>query len=136
MSDEKKQKTEKACGCIIVEENKVLLVKQTEGFWGFPKGHVEENETEEETAAREVKEETNVDVEIQSGKKYVEKYTLPNGNPKEVVFFLAKKIGGEEIKQDDEISELKWCTFSEAMETLTYDNTKKLLKKAIKDIEK
>lgn len=32
---------EKSCGCIIVEDNKVLVVQETEGHWGFPKGHVE-----------------------------------------------------------------------------------------------
>jgi ADP-ribose pyrophosphatase YjhB (NUDIX family) len=55
---------EKSCGCIIIENRKVLLIKQTSGIWGFPKGHVEHDETEEETAKREVKEETNIDVEI------------------------------------------------------------------------
>ena len=51
-------KHEKSCGCIIIEDKKVLLIKQTNGIWGFPKGHVEENETELQTAEREVKEET------------------------------------------------------------------------------
>lgn len=32
---------EKSCGCIITKDNKVLLIKQTKGHWGFPKGHVE-----------------------------------------------------------------------------------------------
>ena len=32
---------EKSCGCIIIKNNKVLLIKQTKGHWGFPKGHVE-----------------------------------------------------------------------------------------------
>ena len=50
---------EKSCGCIIIENKKVLLVQQKKGRWGFPKGHVENNETEKETALREVKEETN-----------------------------------------------------------------------------
>ena len=57
-------KYEKSCGCIIIDNRKVLLVKQTSGDWGFPKGHVENNETEIETAIRETKEETNIDVEI------------------------------------------------------------------------
>ena len=57
-------KKEKACGCIIIENGQVLLIQQTEGHWGFPKGHVEEGETELETAIREVKEETNLDVEV------------------------------------------------------------------------
>ena len=65
---------EKACGCIIIEDQKVLLIKQKDENWGFPKGHVEEGETEEETAAREVKEETNIDVEIESSKKYEMEY--------------------------------------------------------------
>ena len=53
-------KNEKSCGCIIIDNGKVLLVKQTAGHWGFPKGHVETNETEIETAIRETKEETNL----------------------------------------------------------------------------
>lgn len=126
---------EKACGCIIIEDQKVLLIKQKDDNWGFPKGHVEEGETEEETAAREVKEETNIDVEIESSKKYEMKYNLPNGNLKQVVLFMAKKIGGEEKKQQDEISDLKWYTFKEALETLTFDNTKKVLRKVMKDLK-
>ena len=50
-------KKEKSCGCIIIENDKVLLIQQTKGHWGFPKGHVEAFETESETAIREVKEE-------------------------------------------------------------------------------
>ena len=43
-------KKEKACGCIIIENRKVLLIQQTKGHWGFPKGHMELGETEIETA--------------------------------------------------------------------------------------
>ena len=57
---------EKSCGAIIIKNKKVLLIQQTDGFWGFPKGHVEQNETEEQTTIREVKEETNLDIEIDS----------------------------------------------------------------------
>ena len=46
---------EKSCGAIIIKNKKVLLIQQTDGFWGFPKGHVEQNETDEQTATREVK---------------------------------------------------------------------------------
>lgn len=34
-------KYEKSCGCIIIKDGKVLLVKQQKGHWDFPKGHVE-----------------------------------------------------------------------------------------------
>ena len=67
---------EKSCGCIIIENQKVLLIQQLEGFWGFPKGHIEENETDIQTAIREVKEETNLDVKIISTKTYESKYII------------------------------------------------------------
>lgn len=70
---------EKSCGCIIIGDEKVLLVKQTKGHWGFLKGHVEADETEVETAIREVKEETNVDVEVEGNKRYTMRYVTDKG---------------------------------------------------------
>ena len=67
---------EKSCGCIIFNHHKILLVKQTTGDWGFPKGHIEANETEEETAIREVKEETGLDVVLVNDKKYMTEYLV------------------------------------------------------------
>ena len=60
-------KKEKSCGIIVFDNDKVLVVKHLDGHYGFPKGHVENNETEEETAIREVKEETNCDAKIIPG---------------------------------------------------------------------
>lgn len=51
-------------GGILVDKNKVLLLKKKDGSYCLPKGHVEEGETHEMTAIREVKEETNVDGKI------------------------------------------------------------------------
>ena len=57
---------ENSCGAIVFNENteKILLVKMHNGNWGFPKGHIEKDETKEETAIREVLEETNVRIKI------------------------------------------------------------------------
>ena len=78
----------KSCGCIIIENNKVLLIQQKKGNWGFPKGRVEKNETECETAIREVKEETNLDVKIEDvNKKYVDSYFAKKMNSKKSYFF-------------------------------------------------
>lgn len=56
---------EKSCGTIILNENKILLIQQKKsGNYGFPKGHMKNNETEIETAIRETKEETNIDVTV------------------------------------------------------------------------
>ena len=57
-------KFEKSCGAIVLDENKVLVVTHQAGHTDFPKGHMEGNEIEEETAIREVKEETNIDIEL------------------------------------------------------------------------
>ena len=45
-------KYEKSCGAVIFEGDKVLVIQQVKGHWGFPKGHVEDGETEVETAIR------------------------------------------------------------------------------------
>ena len=63
-------KNEKSCGAIVELNGKILLIKQQKsGNYGFPKGHVLPNESEIETAIREVKEETNVDIEISDLRK-------------------------------------------------------------------
>ena len=124
---------EKSCGCIITKDNKVLLIKQTKGHWGFPKGHVEKNETEIETAIREVKEETNLDVEIDANKRYTMEYVTDKGKLKQVVLFIAKCIGGEIKAQECEVNDIKWLDFDEAIETITYDNTRKLFKEILKE---
>ena len=125
---------EKSCGCIIIDNNKVLLIQQNQGFWGFPKGHVEDNETEEETALREVKEETNLDVKILGNKKYKIEYVTDKGNPKEVIFFLASPLNKDIKKQDAEIKNIKWLRFEDALKTITYDNTRELFREVLKEL--
>lgn len=124
-------KHEKSCGCIIIEDKKVLLIKQTNGIWGFPKGHVEENETELQTAEREVKEETNIDVKIDETKRYTMHYTTDKGASKEVVLFLAQKTGGDISRQESEILQIEWLNFEDAIKKLSYSNTKELLKEVV-----
>ena len=49
MSEEINLIKEKSCGCIIIEDGKTLLINDNNNNWGFPKGHAEGNETEQET---------------------------------------------------------------------------------------
>ena len=135
LSKNTNNKREKCCGCIIINDNKVLLIKQIQGHWGFPKGHVEKNETELETAAREVKEETNLEVEIDANKRYTMEYETDKGTLKQVVLFVAKCTGGEIKAQECEVNEIKWLDFDEAVKTITYENTRELFKKILKDIK-
>ncbi|MBR0350263.1 MAG: NUDIX domain-containing protein [Clostridia bacterium] len=122
---------EKACGCIIIKDEKILLIRQMSGAWGFPKGHVEHDETEVETAIREVKEETNIDVEVDESKRYTMQYFTDKGIGKEVVIFLAKPISNDLKIQENEIIEAKWMSYSDALATVSYDNTRELLLHAL-----
>lgn len=63
-------KHEKSCGAVILKEKQVLVVQQVSGFYNYTKGHIEKGETEEETAIREVKEETNLDIKITKSMRF------------------------------------------------------------------
>lgn len=127
-------KYEKSCGAVIFDNDKVLVLKQVQGHWGFPKGHVENNETEIETAIREIKEETNLDVEINEKFRYVETYSPKENVTKDVVFFVAKKIGGDVKPQEEEVSEIKWVLPKEALELVSYESSKIVMEKIINDL--
>ena len=127
---------EKSCGCIIIKDNKVLLVyEKNRNFWGFPKGHVEEGENELETAAREVKEEVGLDVEIDEKKRYVLNYIIRDEIDKTTVLYLAKPKSEQIVMQESEIENVKWCEFEEALEMLTFDNWKSLWKDVVKELK-
>lgn len=124
---------EKACGCIIIKDEKVLLIRQISGAWGFPKGHVEHEESEVETAIREVKEETNIDVKIDEKKRYTMEYVTDKGLNKEVVIFMAKPISNDLKIQENELIDAQWMSYSDALATVSYDNTRDLLLQALRE---
>lgn len=127
-------KHEKSCGSIIIDDGKVLLVFQNNDTIGFPKGHVEGNETEEETAIRETKEETNLDVSIDKNLRFVTNYIVNNDVYKTVVYFVSKKLSSDVIKQDEEIKDIKWVPIDEVLDLLQYDNIKELWQEVLKKI--
>ena len=128
-------KYEKSCGCIIIHENKVLLVQHNAGHWDFPKGHMEENETELQTAIREVKEETNIDAMVQENKRYVIEYYPKEDTFKQVIFFLATCKTEKVKRQEAEIQNIEWLSFEDAIERITHINSKQLLEQVIQDIK-
>lgn len=129
-------KKEKSCGCIVInEKDEVLLIHHNAGHWDFPKGHVEDGETEIQTAMREVKEETNLDVEVNEKYRYTTKYSPKGDVIKEVIYFLAKNIHNNKQAQLEEVSEVKWFKLDEALNKITYDTSKDILIKLMKDIK-
>lgn len=119
---------EKSCGAIVELDGKVLLVRQKKsGNIGFPKGHILPGESEIETAIRETKEETNVDIEICNKKRYSLSYIQNKNINKEVVYFLAKPKGDFKISiQENEIQDTFWVDKEKVREILTYENLRQL----------
>ena len=130
-------KKEKSCGCIVINnKNEVLLIHHNAGHWDFPKGHMEEGETEVQTAIREVKEETNIDVKVNEKYRYTTEYSPKEDVMKEVVYFLAENINNDKEAQLEEVSEVKWVKLEEAIEKITYDTSKEILVKLKKDLKR
>lgn len=131
---------EKSCGAIVYKvENellKFLILEHNSGHFSFPKGHVEKDETEEETAIREIKEETNIDVEIDAGYRMISTYSPKEGILKDVIFFLAEAISNDVIPQEEEIKSINWYSYDDSLSVLTYDVDKELLKKAYNYLNK
>ncbi|MBQ4569445.1 MAG: NUDIX domain-containing protein [Ruminococcus sp.] len=127
---------EKSCGAVILykdaktNEYSILLVKNHNGrFYSFPKGHVELRENEKQTAIREVKEETDLDVEILDGFREVSDYCPFGKIRKRVVFFLAVAKSNRIKIQESEIDSYNWVPLKEAEKGCTYDNDRRIIHK-------
>lgn len=134
-------KKEKSCGVIpffsIGNEVRVILIKQNNGAVGFPKGHVEINETEEETALRECKEETNLTPTLIKGFKEEISYYMPEYDAyKTVVFFIGVVKDISFKKQESEISDIVILNIQDALDAISFKDTKSLLEKAYKYLTK
>ena len=129
-------KQEKSCGAVVIDNDKVLVVKHNAGHISFPKGHVENGETERETAIREVKEETGIDIEVDTNYRYITNYSPKEGVMKEVIFFLGKVIGGDLKPQEKEVSKVEFISFDEAFKSLTHEDIKEIFEQVLNDIKK
>lgn len=127
---------EKSCGAVVYkkEEEKIyfLIEEMKAGHYSIPKGHVENNETEIETALREIKEETNLEVNLDSNFREVVSYSPYEGCIKDVVFFVAKAKTFDMKEQLIEVTSLKWLEPVDAINILTFDSDKEILRKALK----
>ena len=130
---------EKSCGVVLFNSDKFLLLQhinedsRVDGHWDFPKGHVELGEEEIDTALRELKEETKIeDVDIIPSFKQFINYNISKDTlsvSKKVIFFLAEtKVW--DVSLSSEHQNFVWLNFEEAVERLTYDNAKNILKEA------
>ena len=132
-----------SAGGIIVRkvdfEPEVLVTQHSKHKgWDFPKGHIEEGESMETAAVREVEEETGVKAEILEKAGQTQYFYWEEGSKvlKTVVYFLMKYVGEGEATTAFEVSDMVWLPIEEVEEKLTFKDTKELWGKAKEKIEK
>ncbi len=123
---------ERSCGAVLVTEKDqaryYVLVKG--GYIGLPKGHMEQGESERETALREVREETCVTARLVPGFRRTVLYHMPNGNDKRVVYFLAEFQRQEAHRNPEEFLKVLVLPYQQALRALTFENDKRTLRAA------
>ena len=127
---------EKSCGAVMytIVNNKImyLLIQNLSGIYGFPKGHMENNETEIETALREVYEEVGIKVELIDGFKTLDEHLIPQrkNTLKKIVYFLGKYENQEIKTQKEEILNALLVDFETALSLFQFESSKRILKEA------
>ena len=131
-------KYEKSCGTVIFRKTRgkyaVLLIKNRyTDFWSFPKGHVEAGENEYQTAIRETKEETGIDVKIENGFRMESVYLIGKrkNTEKKVVYFTALTTRAYVVPQPEEISAFHWFFEDEFPYDATFENDTMIFKQAL-----
>ncbi len=135
----------KSVGVIVFREERgsreYLVLQYSAKHWDFPKGGVEKGEEEEQTALRELREETGIreaEVEFVPGFREEISYLYrENGElvKKTVAFYLAKTTQEKVILSFEHIG-YKWLEIQQALRQVTYANAKELLKKAGEFLQK
>jgi 8-oxo-dGTP pyrophosphatase MutT (NUDIX family)/RimJ/RimL family protein N-acetyltransferase len=124
-------KYEKSCGAVVIRNKsgvtEFLIISNKDNYWGFPKGHVEGNEKETETAVREVFEETGLAIEIVDSFREESEFFVSADTLKKVVYFIGESRDEIVKIQHEEINNYKWASLEEALELLTFQSDKKLL---------
>ena len=125
---------EKSCGAVIYTElngMRLYLIEQMQkGHRSICKGHMEKDESEHQTAAREILEETVLTVKFVEGFREIIEYSPYENCLKTVVFFLAYTDSMNVVSQEEEIKEIYWLSFDEAMTALTFDSDRATVQKA------
>ena len=127
---------EKSCGAVVfTRENgeiRYVLVEQRSGQYSFPKGHVEAGETEEQTALREIWEETGLRPVILPGFLEGETYEIRKkpGTIKDVVYFLVEYADQDFNPSETDAVAVRSFSFEEALEKLPSESRKRVLRHA------
>ena len=105
--------------------------------WTLPKGTPNPGETREETALREVREETGLEVRITDALESIEYWFIQRGTRihKTVHYFLMEPVGGDLDRHDHEFDQVRWVRFDEAAGLLTFETERELVERAAEIVE-
>jgi 8-oxo-dGTP pyrophosphatase MutT (NUDIX family) len=106
-------------------------------LWSLPKGHIEEGETPEQAAIREVAEETGITSSITKSLGVIDFWFMAGGKRihKTVHHFIFTEVGGTLLAQESEVDEVSWFPLSEIVDRLAYPDEKKLIAKTVEIIQ-
>lgn len=135
-----KTHSEESFGIIPLERDEkdwkvFLILHRSAHHWAFPKGHAMADETPLETAKRELKEETNLEVvRVLQESPLIEQYHFHRDSQKIIkkVFYFLAEVQGEVILQQEEVREGKWMSLQEALVQLTFKEARSLCAEIIK----
>ena len=118
----------------------VVCGRKYPAIWALPKGTPESGETHQETAVREVTEETGLKVNAEGRIGAIDYWFVRAWDGvrchKTVHFYLMSSVGGDTSAHDHEFDMVKWVPIREALETLTYDDEVGIVQKGISLVEK
>ena len=122
-----------AAGGVVVDMSKnkpryLLIHRPRYNDWSLPKGKRNEGETHHDAALREVKEETGLVCDVLAKLSPVN-YTTPNGNAKQVKYWLMQTRSGDFVK-NDEVDDVSWVKRSKAISMLTHVHDQAVLVEA------
>lgn len=134
--------TDQSFGVVPVRKKEnaleVLVIQRLQGFWEFPKGHKEEGEEPFESACRELKEETAVNVislvipdpftihyQFSSREKLIDK----------VVFYFVAWVDGACLPQPNEVKDCRWVPIHQARDQVTFSTSKVLCDQVIESLK-
>lgn len=127
---------EKSCGAVVFTKIdnsiKYLLIQNLTGIYGFPKGHVEEGESETETAIREVLEEVGIKIKLIKGFRTEDEHLIPQkeNTVKQIVYFLGEYYDQEFNYQKEELSNAELVDYETAIALFQFESSKRILKEA------
>lgn len=116
----------------VVGQWQALVIRHQKGHWAFPKGHAEPNEAPYESATRELREETGLEIKRQLSETAIHenyKYEKEGKSIFKIVTYYIAEVEGVIVLQDAEVSSSKWVDLAEAEDYVTFAEGKNICRK-------